>query len=95
LLRKYYNELWISLPENYLVTLQWLSKSEDIIDASNMTHLVDLAISCPNATMSNKIILDLLIFTAKNDFQLLGFSYLLEKIMQDSKLVVIQSFRNG
>ena len=95
LLRKHYNELWMSLPEDYIITLQKLYKPGKIIDVNKITGFIDLVISCPNAPLSNKMILDILIFTAKSDTQLLGFSYLLEKLVQDSKVAVVKLFRNG
>ena len=69
-----------------------LSTSDDRI-----APMADLIITCSNLqeSMLSKMILDLLIIYAKNDYRLLGFSYLLENFIQDSKSSVIESFRDG
>ena len=71
-----------------------LSTSDDTI-----AQMADLIITCSNSQesygLSSNIILNLMIIYAKNDYRLLGFSYLLEKFVQDLKSSVIESFRNG
>ena len=56
--------------------------------------MAELIITCSNSEepLSSKMILDLLIVCVKNDYRLLGLSYLLESFVQDS---VIESFRHG
>ena len=76
-------------------TLEKFYKPGGIIDTNKITGLFDLVTACPNSTVSNQTLIDILIFTAKNDTQLLGFSYLLGRLVQDSKISVIKSFRNG
>ena len=96
MLRKYYDDLWMSLPKNCMDTLEKFYKPGGIIDTNKIIGLFDLVTACPNSTVSNQMLIDVLIFcTAKNDTQLLGFSYLLERLVQDSKISVIKSFRNG
>ena len=95
LLRKYYDDFWMSLPKNYMDTLEKFYKPGGAIDTSKIIGLSDLITACPNSTVSNQMLIDIFIFTAKNDTQLLGFSYLLEKLVKDSKISVIKSFRNG
>ena len=57
--------------------------------------LTNLIKTCSNESLSKKMMLDLLIVDVNNDYRLLGFSYLLEKFVQDIKSSVIESFRNG
>ena len=96
LLRKYYNDLWMSLPEDYMNTLHTFNtnKPGDIAGGGSIVGIANLVSSCQNP---NKIMLDLLISTVNNDTQLLGFSYMLEKLvkLEGSKLAVIKSFRKG
>ena len=96
MLRKYYNDLWMSLPEDYMNTLHTFNtnKPGDIAGGGSIVGIANLVSSCQNP---NKIMLDLLISTVNNDTQLLGFSYMLEKLvkLEDSKLAVIKSFRKG
>ena len=96
MLKKHYNDLWMSLPEDYIDTLHQFNsdKPGDITDASSITGIADLVSSCQNP---NKMMLDLLISTVNNDIQLLGFSYMLEKLVkfENSKVAVIKSFRKG
>ena len=95
-IRKHYNDLWMSLPEDYMDTLHQFNSSKpgDITDASSIIGIADLVSSCKNP---NKMMLDLLISTVNNDIQLLGFSYMLGKIVkaEHSKVAVIKSFRKG
>ena len=91
LLRKYYNDLWMSLPEDYMNTLHTFNTNKP---GGSIVGIANLVSSCQNP---NKMMLDLLISTVNNDTQLLGFSYMLEKLvkLEDSKLAVIKSFRKG
>ena len=85
----------MSLPKNYMDTLEKFYKPGGVINTHKITGLSDLITACPNSTMSNQMLIDVLIFTTKNDTQLLGFSYLLEKLVKHSKVSVMKSFRNG
>ena len=97
IIKKYYNELLTSLPHDYMIMMQQLFKLSTSDRDDRIVPMADLIITCSNLqeSMLSKTILDLLIIYAKNDYRLLGFSYLLENFIQDSKSSVIESFRNG
>ena len=61
----------------------------------SFTSLANLITTCSKESLSKKMMLHLLIIDVNNDYRLLGFSYLLEKFVQDTKSSVIESFRNG
>ena len=69
----------------------------------NMFKLSDEAtgeiLSSTNSEWANKIIFDLMIVITKNDSQLLGLSYLIERLATGGVLISdcpnIESFRNG
>ena len=67
-LKKHYNALWMSLPENHLITLERFC---DINLYGMYDEVVDQIVSSTNSQWSNKKILDLLISVIKNDNQLL------------------------
>ena len=92
----HYNDLLTSLPHDYMIMMQQLFKLSNS-DDDRIAPMANLIIICSNSqeSLSSKTILDLLIIYAKNDYRLLGFSYLLENFIQDSKSSVIESFRNG
>ena len=66
-------------------------------DDDRIAPMADLIVTYSKSqeSLSSKMILDLLIIYVKNDYRLLGFSYLLENFIQDSKCSVIESFRQG
>ena len=70
-----------------------LSNSDD----DRIAPMANLIITRSNSleSLSSKTILDLLIINVNNDYRLLGFSYLLENFIHDSKSSVIELFRNG
>ena len=87
----------MSLPEDHMITLGWLY---DIIDVDKICNeFVESIISSTNSYRANKNILNLLISTTENDYQLLGLSFLIERLATGDVLMSdcpnIESFRNG
>ena len=95
-LKKHYNNLWISLPENHMITLE---RFNNIYINALRDEVVNQIVSCTNSQWSNKIMFNSLIFLTKNDNQLLGLSFLIERLTTGDVLISdcpnIESFRNG
>ena len=95
-LRKHYDNLWMSLPENHMITLQQFC---DIGIYTVPDNFVDLIVSSTNSQWSNKKMLNELISVTKNDYQLLGLGFLIERLATGDLLISdcpkIESFRNG
>ena len=95
-LKKHYNNLWMSLPEDHIITLgrfyefKMYALSDDIIDQIT---------SSTNSQWSNKKLLNLMISITKNDYQLLGLSFLIQGLAIGDISVTdcphIELFRNG
>ena len=84
------------LPEDHMITLQRFYE----IDMYKVPdEVVDEIVLSTNSQWSNKKIFDGLISVTKNDYQLLGFSFLIERLATRNVLIsdcpVIESFRNG
>ena len=62
-------------------------------------NIIDKIMSSTNSQWSNKKLLNLIIFITKNDYQLLGLSFILERLAIGDVLMTdcphIESFRNG
>ena len=96
ILKKHYNNLWVSLPEDHMITL---GRFYEINICKLSDEAVNQIVSSTNSQWSNCIILNGLILVTKNDNQLLGLSYLIERLATGGVLVSdcpnIESFRNG
>ena len=94
-LKKHYNKLWMSLPENHMITLE---RFYDIF-INLRDEVVNQIVSSTDSQWSNKIMFNSLISLTKNDNQLLGLSFLIERITTGDVLISdcpnIESFRNG
>ena len=81
----------MSLSEDRTVTLK---RFYSILNDEIVNQIVS-----SSSQLSNQIILDLLITGTKNDYQLLGLSFLIERLATDDVLMFdcpnIHSFRNG
>ena len=86
----------MSLPENHLITLERFC---DINLYGMYDEVVDQIVSSTNSQWSNKKILDILISLIENDNQLLGLSFLIERLTNSDVLISscpnIELFRNG
>ena len=94
-IKKHYNNLWKSLPEDHMITLE---RFYDIKIIEFTDQAVAQIVSSTNSQLANKKIFDLIISVITNDYQLLGLSFLMERlangvVMSDSPY--IESFRNG
>ena len=86
----------MSLPEDHVITLgrfyeiKMYELSDDIIDQIK---------SSTNSQWSNKKLLNLIISITKNDYQLLGLSFFIQRLATEDILVTncphIELFRNG
>ena len=94
ILKKYYDDLLTSLPKDHVITLHHFCKLMHISN-DKITEIADLVASSSNSKESNRVILDAMILSLKNDYWLLGFSYALEKLVEGSKFAVIESLRVG
>ena len=95
-LKKHYNNLWKGLPEDHMITL---GRFCDIKMYGIYDDVVDQIISSANSQWANMQIFNILISLIKNDFQLLGLSFLIERLTTGGLLISecpnIESFRNG
>ena len=95
-LMKHYNNLWMSLPEDHMITL---GRFFDIEMYKICDEVINQIVSSTNPQWSNKKILDLLISVTKNDYQLLGLSFLIETLATGDIIICdcpnIASFRGG
>ena len=86
----------MNLPEDHLITLQRLSDN-NIFELKDT--FVDQIISSENSQWPNQIMFNLLISSTENDNQLLGLSYLIERLATGGLLIsdcpIIESFRKG
>ena len=82
----------MSLSEDYMVTFQRFCT---VMNDKVVDQIVSMKLQLSNQTM-----LDFLITTARNDYQLLGLSFLIERLATGDQALVndcpnIESFRNG
>ena len=95
-LKMHYNNLLMSLPEDHLITLQRFC---DIGIYELRDEAVNLIVSSTDSQWSNNIMFNSLISITKNDNQLLGLSFLIERLVTGEALISdspkIESFRNG
>ena len=95
-LKKHYNNLLMSLPEDHTITL---GRIYDIGIFKLHDEFVNQVVSSTDSQWSNKKIVNLLISLSKNDNRLLGLSFLIEKLATGDILICdcpnIESFRNG
>ena len=95
-LKKHYKDLWMSLPEDHMITLQ---RFYDIKMFEIRDEVVDQIVLSTNSQWSNKKIFNLLISITENDNQLSGLSFLIEILTTGGVLISdcpnIASFRNG
>ena len=86
----------MSLPEDLMITL---GRFYDTGIYKLSDEVIDQIMSSTNSQWSNKQILNSVISLAKNDYQLLGLSFLIERFATGGRLRTdcpnIESFRNG
>ena len=91
MLHKYYDMLWQSFPQDHLITLSRLC---DLLPVDE--GLVETIVSYSSSDMANKRILNAALSNLKNDSELLGFSVLVEKLINNpEKTKMIESLRHG
>ena len=95
-LKKHYNNLLMSLPEDHMITLR---RMYDINIYEPRDEVVNQMVSSTDSQWSNKNILNSFISVTQNDNQLLGLSFLIEILATGDVLICdcpnIESFRNG
>ena len=94
-LKMHYNNLLMSLPEDHMITLQ---RFYNIGIYKLHDEVVNEIVSSTDSQQSNKKMFNLLISIIQNDNQLLGLSFLIERLATAevlSECPNIESFRNG
>ena len=90
-LKKYYNFLWRSFPEDHLIAYGKFSRKINLIDDLNNS-----IISAPTSERGNQIMLDISMIGVSKDKALMEFYYLVEEIIDNPKLSkIMKVFRNG
>ena len=90
MLRKYYNEFLMNLHSDCVLTLVTLCDKDIAISNETLNRIM----SCSSSLDSNKEFLHFLIQSdVKNDYQLLGFSFLIQELTGESNVAVL--FRDG
>ena len=86
----------MSLPEDHMITLK---RFYDINMYKIQDEFVDQTISSTNPQWENKQIFNALISLTENDYQLLGLSFLIERLATGDVSITdhpnIESFRKG
>jgi len=91
MLHKYYDMLWKSFPQDHLITLSRLC---DLLPVDE--GLVETIVSYSSSDMANKRILNAALSNLKYDKELLGFSMLIEQLIESSEsLKMIEKFKSG
>ena len=90
-LKKYYNFLWRSFPQDHLVTLGRFTKLVNLT-----SNLVDSVVSSQTSEEGNRKILNICVLSIDRDNLLLEFSLLIVKIIDNPKLsIILRVFKNG
>ena len=91
-LKKYYNFLWQSFPQDHLTTLsRFLKLIRQLRDTT-----IDAIASSSTSDEGNQKILNICILSIDKDMILLEFSGLIDKIIDNPKLCTIMKiFKNG
>ena len=91
MLHKYYDMLWQSFPQDHLITLSRLC---DLLPVDE--GLVETIVSYSSSDMANKRILNAALSNLKSDTELLGFSALVQKLIENpEKAKMIENLRSG
>jgi len=91
MLHKYYEMLWQSFPQDHLITLSRLC---DLLPVDE--GLVKTIVSYYSSDMANKRILNAALSNLKDDSELLGFSMLIEQLVECSaNSKMIENFKSG
>ena len=91
MLHKYYDMLWQNFPRDHLITLSRLC---DLLPVDE--GLVETIVSYSSADMANKRILNAALSNLKEDSEILGFSVLVEQLMETSgRSKIMEKFKSG
>jgi len=91
LLKKHYESIWRSFPEDYMATLSTLC---DIFKVDEDT--VELITLLPTSEQSNRMMLDYILYIMKGEEKLMGFCDLIELLINNTRLSkVVTELRNG
>ena len=89
LLRKYYDQLLENLPTDSFITLEKFFDIDIVLSNETLSHFM----ACSSSQECKKEILHFLIESTKNDNQLLGFSFMMQVLTNNSNVTVL--FRDG
>ena len=91
MLKKHYNALWWSFPNDYMKTLTQLCGLTDVDET-----VIDMVISQPTSDHSNRTMLDIIIYVLKGEQHLMEFCNLMEKFINNTRLSkIVDQLRNG
>jgi len=95
-LKKHYHNLLMTLPEDHMITV---GRFCDFNMYKIPDEVLDQIVSSTNSQWSNELILNVIISATNNDYQLLGLSFLIERLATGAVLSCdchnIEAFRNG
>jgi len=94
-LKKHYHNLLMTLPVDHTITV---GRFCDFNMYKIRDEVFDQIVSSTNSQWSNKKILNLIISVTNNDYQLLGLSFLIERLATGDVLSDchnMEEFRNG
>ena len=91
LLKKHYDILWRSFPEDYMATLSTLC---EIFKVDEDT--IELITLLPTSEQSNRMMLDFILFIMIGEDKLMGFCDLIELLINNTRLSkIVTELRNG
>ena len=91
ILKKHYNSLWRSFPDDYMPTLTTMCEECKVSEG-----IIDLVTSYSTPERCNQEILDYIIFMTKGDEDIMAFSGLMGKFITDPRLSkIVNAFSKG
>ena len=91
LLKKHYDFVWRSFPEDYMASLSTLC---EIFKVDEDT--IELITLLPTSEQSNRMILDYILFIMVGEDKLMGFCDLIELLINNTRLSkIVTELRNG
>lgn len=92
ILKKHYNALWRSFPDDHLVTLTVMCDECKNVDP----HFTQVVASLQSLEQANKTMLNYIILIVNGDQQIMAFCDLMEKMINNPALSkVVSSLRTG
>jgi len=90
-LKKHYNNLWRSFPDDHMITLSTLCEACNV-----QSEAIEMITACRSSDEANRTILNYIIFITKGDQQIMEFCNLMQKLINNPRLSKITSdLRSG